>query len=130
MACANGEHDELTRYGTLRCRSIDGAVSPTKPAAATAVTLHATEPVLLYSVDPNYPPEAMHTNVQGECLVGLLVDSSGAPQDVHIVKSLSPLLDAAALAAVRRYRFKPATLNGDPVPERIDIVLTFHVASR
>jgi TonB family protein len=140
LACANGEHEEITRYGTPRCQSIDslgslGSLSAVAapvvvPAVKPGVHLRTTEPVLVYAVDPTYPVKAVNRNIQGECLVGVTVDSDGTPHNIRIVKSLSPELDDSAIEAVSQYKFKPATLNGDPIPARIDVALAFHVASR
>jgi len=46
-------------------------------------------------------------------------------RDVRVLRSI-PLLDAAAMEAVRQWRFSPTLLNGEPVP----IVMTVTVAFR
>ncbi len=61
----------------------------------------------------------------GDCLVRLIVDASGNPQDPRIVKSLDPGLDQEAIKAVMKYRFKPAMRNGQPVPVFITIAINF-----
>ena len=106
------------------------ARSSANPWTKKARPLRPTAPELLSSVDPLYPDNARDRNIQGECLVGLTVGADGTPKNVHILKSLSPETDAAALEAVRQYRFKPATRNGQPVTAKIAVQLGFHNASR
>ncbi len=57
----------------------------------------------------------------------LTVDEQGVPQDVAVTGSGSDKFDQSALNAVRQYRFKPATRNGQPVPVEIFLELTIKV---
>jgi len=61
-------------------------------------------------------------------VVSLVVDEKGTPQNVQIVKSVNPDVDARVLAAVRDYHFAPATLDDQPVP--IDLSLVFRFEPR
>jgi TonB family protein len=71
----------------------------------------------------DYPPQG---KVMGECMITLLVDVFGLPQDLVVVRSLSPSMDQKALEAVSRYRFKPAIRDGmEPVPVRVTIAVNF-----
>ena len=58
-------------------------------------------------------------------LVGLTVDTNGMPQDICVLKKAGYGLDREALGAAAKYRFKPATLNGKPVPVRVTIGVKF-----
>jgi TonB family protein len=56
----------------------------------------------------------------------VLVQADGTPaSDVRIVKSLDPDLDQQAIKAVRQWRFKPGTKDGQPVPVEVNIEMTF-----
>ncbi len=70
-----------------------------------------SNPVLIYAPDPEFSDEARRAKYQGVCVVGLIVDVSGNPQRVHIVRPLGMGLDEKAMEAVRQYKFKPATLQ-------------------
>ena len=56
----------------------------------------------------------------------LNVDENGNAQNVQVIKSPSPVLDAPVAAAVRQFRFRPATLDNQPVAT--DLTLTVVVA--
>jgi periplasmic protein TonB len=86
-----------------------------------------SEPVLLYAPDPEFSDEARRAKYQGICVVGLIVDAQGNPQQVHIVRPLGMGLDEKAMEAVRQYKFKPAMFHGRPVPVQIDIEVNFRI---
>jgi TonB family protein len=75
-------------------------------------------------VTPVYPPEAWAAGVGGLVLVQALVGRDGGVKDA-IVSVHQPLLDAAAVAAVRRFRFKPARLKGVPTAVWVAVPVTF-----
>ncbi|MGO9940359.1 MAG: TonB family protein [Terracidiphilus sp.] len=58
-------------------------------------------------------------------VVGFRVDETGAPQNVHLVKSVSQTVDERVLAAVRQYRFVPGTLDDQKVPVDVNLVINF-----
>lgn len=74
-------------------------------------------PVLVYSVEPEFPASALgkKDKFEGTCLIGLVVDASGMPRDVHVDRSLKPDFDANAIKTVEEYRFTPAKRAGEPV---------------
>ncbi|MHB1021975.1 MAG: TonB family protein [Acidobacteriaceae bacterium] len=86
-----------------------------------------TAPKLIYSVDPTFPESASQSRGKftGICILGLTVDETGTPRNIHIVRSLSPAFDASAIKAVQQYRFKPATFKGKAVPVAISIETNF-----
>jgi len=86
-----------------------------------------SDPVLLYAPDPEFSDEARRAKYQGICVVGLIVDAQGNPQDVHVVRPLGMGLDEKAMEAVRLYKFKPATFHGRPVPVKINIEVNFRI---
>jgi periplasmic protein TonB len=84
-------------------------------------------PVLIYSPDPEFSDEARRAKFQGVCVVGLIVDAQGNPQQVTIVRPLGMGLDQKAIEAVRQYKFRPALYQGRPVPVAIDIEVNFRI---
>ncbi len=129
MACADGAHSEQSSEGVVLCQSVDEK-GKLLPPPAPAPPAPDTQPELVYSADPVYPDIASVRSIEGDCTLVLTVDTNGLPQNVRIVKSLSPEIDAVAVAAVLQYRFKPATRNGVPVATKVAVRLAFHVASR
>jgi TonB family protein len=63
----------------------------------------------------------MRSHASGVAVVGLVVGVDGLPEYVHIVRSAGKTVDKEALIEVRKYRFKPAMLQGKPVPVEIVI---------
>jgi protein TonB len=84
-------------------------------------------PQLIYSVDPEFSDEARRSKFQGVCVVSLVVDAQGNPQRVQVVRHLGMGLDQKAVAAVRQYRFKPATLQGRAVAVEVNIEVNFRI---
>ncbi len=73
---------------------------------------------------PEYPKAARDAGVQGVVKIMVLVDTTGAPVDTRVVRSI-PELDAAALDCVRRWRFKPLTWQGVPCRYRVLVPVLF-----
>jgi periplasmic protein TonB len=84
-------------------------------------------PSLIYAPDPEFSDEARRAKYQGVCVVGLIVDAQGNPQQAHVVRPLGMGLDEKALEAVRQYKFKPAMYKGKAVPVEINIEVNFRI---
>jgi TonB family protein len=84
-------------------------------------------PVPLYSPEAHYTPEARKAGITGKCLVSLIVDQQGMPQNIRIIRSLDPGLDQNAMDAVAKYRFKPAMKDGQPVPVMVTVEVNFQL---
>jgi periplasmic protein TonB len=84
-------------------------------------------PQLVRSVDPDFTDDARRANYQGTVSIELIVDSSGNPQDIRIVRHLGMGLDQKAIEAVRQYKFKPAMYQGRPVSVQMVINVDFHL---
>jgi len=83
-----------------------------------------TLPEALARVPPTYPQDAIDAGVQGTVLLYALVCATGQLIDVRVYQSI-PLLDAAAVDAVRQWYFRPATNAGQPVAVWIAIPVRF-----
>jgi protein TonB len=65
---------------------------------------------------PTYPPRARAEGVEGSVTVSLLVAADGSVEQAKVVRAEpAGVFDAAALEAVRAWRFEPATYSGKPV---------------
>ena len=82
-------------------------------------------PQKVADVAPTYPPLARAAGVEGVVILEAVIAEDGSVRDVRVLRS-KPLLDAAAMDAVRQWRFSPTLLNGEPVP----VVMTVTVAFR
>lgn len=84
-------------------------------------------PTLLYAPDAEFSDEARRNKYQGVCMISIIVDVHGNPQNAHVIRSLGMGLDEKALEAIRRYRFKPATKDGKPVPVVMNVRVDFRL---
>ncbi len=94
-------------------QSCDISQSP----SLTTVESHDSQPVspkLLKRVEPSYPPKARDKGVQGTITLSAVISESGEVTDIEL-KSGPLLLYPASAEAVRKWRFKPGTLDGKPV---------------
>jgi periplasmic protein TonB len=93
------------------------------PAGRMGVTL----PEAIYSPEPSFSEEARKAKAQGVVLLLLVVGKDGHPYNIRLGQSLGMGLDEKAIEAVSRWRFRPATLNGQPVATQIAVQVDFHL---
>jgi TonB family protein len=85
-------------------------------------------PVPLNQVEAEFSDEARRAKYQGVCLISLIVDAQGNPQNPRVVRTLGMGLDEKALEAVRKYKFKPAMKDGKTaVPVMITVEVNFRL---
>jgi TonB family protein len=96
-------------------------------AGITHVGGSVTTPVPLNNVEAEFSDEARREKYQGTCLISLIVDAHGMPQNVRVVKPLKYGMSEKAIEAVNKYRFKPAMKNGEPVPVMVNVEVNFHL---
>jgi TonB family protein len=97
---------------------------PAPPAGAVRVGGNIRPPIRSRTVDPLYPPTAEAAGIQGVVILELHIDVDGAVSNARILRSI-PLLDQAALDAVRQWRYQPTLLNGVPVPVILTATVNF-----
>jgi periplasmic protein TonB len=85
------------------------------------------QPILVQRVEPVYPVLAKQSGIEGAVVVEALVTASGQVKDLRVASGNS-LLAAAALRAVRQWRYRPTRLNGKPVEVPIRITLDFELS--
>ena len=83
-------------------------------------------PRLLNPSKPKYPPEAFVRKIEGVVIVEFVIDATGRVVRARIVQSI-PMLDAAALEAVRAWVFAPALKRGIAVPTAAQAPVTFRI---
>jgi protein TonB len=77
---------------------------------------------------PDYPEIARRRGQQGRVLVEVNVSADGMPVSVTVARSSGyPSLDSAALSAVQRWRFVPATRGGAPVAAVAEVPVRFRL---
>lgn len=81
-------------------------------------------PEAITKVSPEYPDIARQSSMEGTVIVQALVGKDGKVKDTKVVKSV-PVLDDAAVAAVKRWVFKPALSNNKPVAVWVAVPVKF-----
>ena len=90
------------------------ALEPQAPTVVSAASLRRVR-----SADPVYPQRALAQLVSGWVDLEFTVATDGSVQDIVVVAAEpAGTFDAAAIAAVRRWRYAPVVLNGAPVEQR------------
>jgi protein TonB len=77
-------------------------------------------------VPPMYPQIARANGVQGTVILEAVISETGRVRDVRVLRSI-PLLDNAAIDAVRQWQFTPTLLNGHPVPIVMTVTVSFEL---
>jgi protein TonB len=85
-----------------------------------------TAPRKRLHVNPTYPPLAAQSRVQGTVELEATIDENGNVVNLRVLRSI-PLLDGAALEAVRQWKYEPTLLNGSPVPILMSVSVKFEL---
>jgi len=111
--------------GTIRpLKGYPPSVGPILPRGVLKVGDAVKTPKRLVNAPPTYPQDAIDAKVQGVVVLDVLLDADGVPSDVQIVQSV-PMLDAAAIEAVRKWRYEPTLMNGVAVPLAMTVSVNF-----
>jgi TonB family protein len=86
-------------------------------------------PVAIVHVNPVYPEEARIERISGMVVLETNIDHTGAVKDIKVLKPLPKGLSEAAVDAVKRWVFKPGTLNGEAVDVIFNITINFKLES-
>ncbi len=86
-----------------------------------------TQPTLLFKIEPEYSDEARKVKLQGSVFLRIVVDEHGRAGDIVVTQGLGLGLDERAVAAVRKWRFRPGMRAGRPVPTTAIVQVTFRL---
>ena len=107
-------------------------VSAPQPQAATqqfsepvAISEEAARALLVNTVNPVYPPEALAQKLHGAVVLQALVGRDGSVEDLKIVRG-NFVLCRAAIAAVKQWRFQPYSQNGHAAATQTVITIDFN----
>lgn len=117
--------NELTR-AQAKARDADQAIAAGLPPGSRPLRVGGPikAPMKVKHVNPVYPEQAQQARVQGVVVCEAVIDRDGKVADAKILRSI-PLLDEAALAALRQWEFEPTLLNGEPVPIIMTVTVNF-----
>ena len=106
--------------GTGHTASAPGPPGP----AVVRVGASMKPPKRIKYVEPEYPAVALPSHVHGTVLIEATIGADGKVQDAKVLLSI-PLLDRAALDAVRQWEYEPSRLNGVPVAVIMNVMVNF-----
>jgi TonB family protein len=113
------------RYAKQRGLPLDSAVETTPGVYTVAGGVSAPRP--LFTADPDYPEIARSLKYQGVVVLHMVVEETGKPTDIKVVRMQGLGLDEQAIEAVRKWRFKPAKKGNQPVPVAINVEINFNL---
>ena len=83
-------------------------------------------PTKIHDQRPIYPEEALQKRVSGLVILEALIDTDGVVRSAKVLRSI-PLLDAAAIEAVKGWRYLPSTRGGMAVPVLMTVTVNFTI---
>ena len=109
-----GELIVISAVGTLALLDSAAQVRPVPPRA-------------IYDPQPEFSEAARRTQLQGTCVLRVLVGKDGTVHKVRIERPLGMGLDQKAIEAVRNWKFEPAMKDGKPVAVQINVEVNFRL---
>ncbi|MGA7632267.1 MAG: energy transducer TonB, partial [Terriglobales bacterium] len=82
--------------------------------------------LLIKKVTPVYPPEAKYAHIQGSVVLQAVINKSGDIVDLEAISGPNELV-MSAVNAVRKWKYRPYLLNGDPVTVQTQIVVNYEL---
>ena len=95
-----------------------------KPTGPIRLRTGIDTPIKTHDVAPVYPVLARTMGAQGVVIIEATIDVDGNVVGTRVLRSI-PLLDGAALDAVRQWKYTPARLNGEPVAVLVTVTVNF-----
>ena len=106
----------------------DDVIDSFAPAAGSPPIIETTSIAVKRRIDPLYPPSARRLDQEGTVRLRILVDERGRASDVQVARSSGyDSLDDAAVSAVRRWQFVPATENSRAVSAWTEVSVVFRL---
>ncbi|MFC7521682.1 energy transducer TonB [Xanthomonas populi] len=110
--------------GLLFTIGVSGCGKSSQQASAPAI--EPTELAAVKTPPPEYSPQLACAGVGGTSVLRVVIGIDGTPTDVSVAQSSGQsVLDEAAQKRVREWKFKPATRNGQTVPQTIQVPVAF-----
>jgi TonB family protein len=118
-----GERESLVAMSfgvSIHLKAIQGT-----PVYTVGADIHP--PKAIYMPDPKYSKEARKAGREGTVVLWMIVGVDGRPIDIKVARALGMGLDEQAIEAVRNWIFKPALKDGQPVPVKVNVEVSFRL---
>ena len=106
----------------------DKAADPVKEMVFSMEDLDQ-KPVAIAQINPQHPKDLLKAKVEGQVVLLFIVDEQGRVEDPRVENSSRPEFEKPALDAVRKWKFKPGTKEGEPVKTYIRQPIRFSIAT-
>ena len=93
----------------------------------TVYTKVDVNPVPVKTPPPDYPSEMKRQGTSGVVAVTIVIDETGLVTSCSVAKSSQVDFEAPALAAVKKWKFKPAQKDGAPVKMKVTVPIRFNL---
>jgi TonB family protein len=110
-----------------RQAALQAKLAPPAAGSAPRLSREGTRPRLLTKVEPEYSEEARAAKIDGAVVLSVVIDRSGRPVNLRVIRGLGLGLDERAIAAVAQWRFEPGRENGEPVDVQATVEVNFRL---
>jgi TonB family protein len=121
-----GDDSAVIAYVSTHPAAI-GYVSATAPLTGVRAVPLTLPPAQISMVDARFTPMARKLRTQGSVVLKIVVGTDGSVTDASVVSGLPHGLTDAAIEAVRKWRFRPALTNNQPVESSINVTVLFNL---
>ena len=83
-----------------------------------------------YSPEPEFSEQARNVGYEGVCVLELVVDAEGMPQNIRVTHPAGMGLDENAIESVRQWRFRPGLKSDTPVAVQINVEVSFNLYNK
>jgi len=104
-----------------------GVLSGSGSDEPIVITPNVKQPVLIRKITPNYPPICIRAHIQGIVLLEAVITRTGSVEELRVLHSAHPLLEQAAVNAVKQWLYRPALVNGNPVKVYFNVTVDFKI---
>ena len=129
IAAEEGEEvDEDTEIAPTSFDRIENLPPPPPPPSGSSSEFYAFDepPTLIKYVPPSYPALARQAGIEGTVLLRVVVGTDGKVESATVIQSdVTPAMEKAAMAAARRFLFKPAKQRTVPVRASMAVPIRF-----
>jgi protein TonB len=129
MEAAEGEEvDDEADIAPTTFDDIDALPPPPPPPSEQSQAFYAFDepPVLIKHISPRYPDLARQAGIEGTVLLRVLVGKDGKVISASVLQSdVTPMMEKAAVAAAKQFRFKPAKQRTVPVKATMMVPIRF-----
>jgi TonB family protein len=96
-------------------------------ASVSHIGRGVTPPVPIYKPEPQYSKQARKNRIQGAVVLKFVIDPTGHPRDIKVLRGLGYGLDEKAIECAAQWEFRPGMKDGQPVPVTATIAVNFSI---